>query len=159
MLRLAALLLALVPASAQAQSDLLDLSPNERAALGRELRAVLLAEPEIVARALAPSPYADEIAKDRAKLAAARSALFEGADFAFVVSDDCPSCAEALARLTALSDARALRFNTLTSENIPEAANALELDTPPFYIFPDAVYRGAMPDAVIARKLSALERR
>ena len=75
----------------------LDLTPAERVAFGAEVRALLLAEPEIVGRVLAPAQadpfegFSDEAAADTALLAELAGALVDDpADWAEGPSDGTP---------------------------------------------------------------------
>jgi hypothetical protein len=97
----------------------LDLTPAERAAFGAEVRALLLAEPEIVGRALAPAQadpfegFSDEAAADTALLADLAEALVaDPADWAEGPSDGTPLVAFLPAACSdcgaLLSDLRAL---------------------------------------------------
>ena len=108
-----ALLLAAGPAAAFEPGDM---TAAERAAFGAEVRALLLDEPEIVGRALAPGPsYAEEAARDSAMLDGLAGALYEDpADFtagpeegtalvAFLPTA-CDACAERLAQLRAWAE-------------------------------------------------------
>ncbi|EAQ03343.1 hypothetical protein OB2597_01947 [Pseudooceanicola batsensis HTCC2597] len=95
----------------------LDLSDDERAAFGQEVRAAILAFPEVVDRALTPPPagYADEAQADLARLAqeadlAEASARGIGADaprltIVFFESFPCTTCGAAWRDLVALAEA------------------------------------------------------
>jgi protein-disulfide isomerase len=108
---LALLLLAAAPAAA---FDPGDMTAAERAAFGAEVRALLLEEPEIVGRALAPGPsYAEEAARDSAMLDGLAGALYDDpADYTAGPEDGtplvaflpaaCDTCAETLAQLHAI---------------------------------------------------------
>lgn len=148
-----AALVALLTGAASAETDFRALTPDERAALRAELRAVLLAYPEIIERAQAPTPYAAEIAEDRAIIARHAEALFGAHDFAFIGSQD---HAEALEELEALSAAHGLSFARHRPGDLPELSAALDLAEPPFYIFETVVYRGTMPAVVLERELSRM---
>lgn len=139
-----------------AETDFRALSPEERAVLRSEIRAVLLSHPEIIDRAMNPSPYASEISKDLSTIAAFEKTLFDGADFALVVGSPCESCARAAEELKALSAKFGLSFKTLKIEAHPELAKALELDQPPFYILPETVLRGHLPPIVLEPYLKRL---
>ena len=106
-----ALLLAATPAAA---FDPGDMTAAERAAFGAEVRALLLEEPEIVGRALAPGPsYAEEAARDTAMLDGLAGALYddpadytagpaEGTPLVAFLPAACDACAETLAHLHAI---------------------------------------------------------
>lgn len=146
-----AALAALLAGAASAQTDFTSLTPEERAAFHGELRAVLLAHPEIVQNALAPAPYAGEIAKDKAIIARHSEALFGTHDFAFIGPPG-----DALEELAALGAEHGLSFARHRLSDLPALAAALDLTEPPFYIFRDVIYRGAMPAIVLERELSRM---
>jgi protein-disulfide isomerase len=103
-----ALTLAAGPAAA------LDLTEAERAAFRAEVRALLLEEPEIVARALSPAPsYAEEAARDTALLDRLAPKLFgddadyregpaDGAPLVAFLPPACEGCADLIEKLRAL---------------------------------------------------------
>ena len=151
MIRRTAALAALLAGAAGAETDFRALTGEERAAFRAELRAVLLAHPEIVQSALAPAPYADEIAKDEAIIARHSETLFGAHDFAFIGPPG-----DALEELAALSAEHGLSFARHRLGDLPALAAALELTEPPFYIFGDVIYRGTMPAIVLERELSRM---
>lgn len=117
----AALLAAALGLAGGAQAAGLDLTPEERAAFGAEVRALLLGEPDIVDRALgalSPAPdYADEIARDTALLDAERDALAadsgdwsegpeDGTPLVVFLPPACTECQPLLAELRALGARR-----------------------------------------------------
>jgi len=154
-----AALLLLAPHAGGAEG--LELSPSERAAFGAEIRALLLDEPEIVARALrAPDPYAADIASDLDLIAAHAVRLFDPAAGTVIgaatgpvrltVFTDTPVRAAAdLAPL--LADRPTLRILIRP----PDAGlmAALGLDITPAYILPDRMIRGDVPPALLTRYL------
>lgn len=139
-----------------AETDFRALSGGERLLLGAEVRAVLLAHPEIIERALAPSLYEDDIASDLALIRRHSDTLFDGHDLALFVDDSCTDCARAEAELEELSRARGLRVNILSPDDTPAIVKDLQIDTLPFYVLPDVMLRGAMPAQVLARFLEGL---
>ena len=94
----------------------LDLTEAERAAFGAEIRALLLEDPDIVGRALAPGPsYAEEAAEDAALLAELAPDLYhDPSDFAEGPPDGtplvaflppaCDACPDLLTELRALAE-------------------------------------------------------
>ncbi len=124
-------------------------------------------------RALAPpiSPtasdlYADEIAADRALLAAEAALLFdpaspgagpEGAPVAIALftGPDCEDCPGAVTELKAMAARLGVRVAVL-DVSLPENAalmDRLALDLLPSYAMPDRLIRGAMPAMVLERYL------
>jgi len=105
-------------------SDGLSLTAAQRDAFGREVRALLLDEPALVADALTPPApptsgaiYADAAGRDLDLIAGAAEALFTPSAFGFgaarpevtlalFVAPDCADCARALAGLTAAAASR-----------------------------------------------------
>lgn len=140
---------------------------DERAALGREIRALLLDQPALVAPAfgadmLPPNAtgYADEIEADRTLLADLAPQIFAypvaGPDnapkLALITAPDCDACTEMQAQLTDAAKAGQLALYTLPLDS--EAARALGLDTAPSYVFTDMVVRGDVPAAVLEKYLA-----
>ncbi|MEQ9257897.1 MAG: hypothetical protein RIG84_02230 [Roseovarius sp.] len=168
--RLPAALFALcVAAPALAQTDLRNMTPEERAIFGNEIREALLGVPELLPRHLARRApeaaelYADEIENDLARIAAQEAALFgaglpgfgpEGAAqrIALVTTPDCAACAEAEAELRSLARRFDLRVTLVTLT--PGLAESLDLDTAPSYVMPDRMLRGHIPPIVLERYLS-----
>ncbi len=153
-----ALALALCATQAMAETDFKALSEGERLLLGAEVRAVLLAHPEIVEKAMNPAPslYSEAIASDLAMIKAHREQLFGSADLALIVAPDCEGCARAQAELAALAAAFGLTVNTLDMGQVRNLEQAMQIDTLPFYVLPDMMLRGAMPSVVLERYLSEL---
>jgi len=156
-MRRIALALATLPLAAKA--DGLNLAPSERAAFGAEVRALLLDEPGIVARALrGPDPYAAEIASDLALIADHADRLFDpGAPhllgdtgpvaLAVFASQDSATAAE----LDDFARARGLRIALHPPAENADLMQALTLDTVPSYVFPGVMVRGAVPPVVLDR--------
>jgi protein-disulfide isomerase len=105
----------------------LDLSPDERAAFGAEVRALLLAEPQIVARGIGLFPvdpfggYAEEAARDAALLTDLAADLTEdrgdwaegpqdGVPLVAFLPPACSGCADLLADLRATAAASGARL-------------------------------------------------
>ncbi|MHA6324134.1 hypothetical protein [Roseivivax sp. CAU 1753] len=143
----------------------------ERAAFAAELRAALLADPEIVDRALnppAPSAadlYLDARNADLALIAADTDLLFgagptlgpAGAPvaLAFLTDPDCAACIAAQAELEALLTDRGARARIIDATTAPGRAlmDRLTLDALPSYVLPEMMVRGAMPSFVLGRYL------
>lgn len=120
-----------LPAGATAED--LELTPAERDAFGREVRALLLEEPEIVERALGmaatPPGYAEAIARDTALLDAEEEALAaDSGDWAEGPEDGTPlvvflppACPDCLALLGQLREMAAARGDTrLVVKDMPD---------------------------------------
>jgi hypothetical protein len=159
-MRLAFLLCALaLPATAQ--SDFARLTTAERIALGAEVRALLMAEPEIVGVAMAApdytaNTYQDEARADLDLLAALADQVLQGADIALFTAPDCIDCALALEELQTLSDTSDATFTHHTMSSIEGAALALKLGMTdaPFYVMSDRILRGQMPQIVLRKYLT-----
>lgn len=138
-----------------AQTDFTALTDAERAAFQAEIRALLLDEPQIVARALAaPSPFAEAVNSDLSAIARHAATLFaDGAALALVIAPDCPDCDRALQELRALADALGLSFRILDIKEHATLAADLELDTVPSYVLPRMMVRGHVPPVVLRRYL------
>lgn len=141
--------------AALADTDFTALTLQERAVLRAEIRALLLDEPEIVARALSgPSPYAEAVDRDLGVIERHADTLFAGgAAIAIFVAKDCPDCARALDELRTLTDGKGLTFTVLDIHENADLAAALELDATPSYVLPDKMVRGHVPPVVLERYL------
>jgi len=152
--------------TALAQSTL---SSAERAALGAEIRALLLDEPEIVEQALnPPSDYEEAASADRARLNALAPRLFApdqtgfgDADaalrIAFFTTEDCAECDQALDDLRGLAETHDLRVTLFAMDDSgPDAALAAELglEQAPSYVLPDMMMQGHIPPVVLERYLA-----
>jgi hypothetical protein len=156
-MRPVALALAALPLTAHAEG--LDLTASERAALGAGVRALLLDEPEIVARALrGPDRYAAEIESDLALIDARADRLFDPAA-AHLLGDTGPvamavftppggALAESLRRYARDNGLRIALHDPAQSAALMAA---LTLDTVPSYVFPTVMVRGDVPLAVLDR--------
>ena len=143
-----------------APAPALDLTPSARTALGEEVRALLLEEPEILERALNPpplDPYEDDRAADLARIAAHGAALFgewpASRIIAFFEGPDCADCPRARAELDAIAGARGWRV--LRHPIDSALARSMELPDAPFYVLNDMLIRGWMPAPVLDGYLSA----
>ena len=158
MIRPAAALLAVLAGGAQAQG--LDLTARERAAFRAEVRAFLMDEPALLRRALegasvASSEMSALAADDLATLQRLGPPLLDGADIALVTAADCPACDRAKAELSDLSRDYGATFtlHDRTEAAALALAQALEIDTVPFYVLPGMVVRGHVPPVVLRRYL------
>jgi hypothetical protein len=131
------LTLALVAAGG-AWAGALDLSPDERAAFGAEVRALLLEEPQLVARGIGLLPvdpfggYADEAARDTALLDEMAAALTDdpgdwsegpqdGVPLVAFLPAACTDCHDILAELRATAATQGARL-VVKDASDPEAA-------------------------------------
>lgn len=161
-MRIAAALVALL-LGAPLGAEGLRLDPLNRAALGAEIRAVLLSNPEILRRALdGPGMYDDDLDSDRATLAALQARLFGAhlpgfgdpaarAVMALLTGPDCPDCAAALAEAEALASTHPLRVTVVDVTAAADLLEALELDILPAYVFDGLIVRGHVPPVVLER--------
>ena len=167
-------LLAVMAAPAQSdpqagpQSDPV-FSAAERAALGAEIRAVLLDHPGIVDQALnPPSSYRQAVNADIDRLRTLAPHLFDPAQdgfgagnaarhIALFLRDDCEDCTRAVADLRAITQTHDLRVTLHhLDDNGPGAALAarLELTEAPSYVLPGMMLQGHIPPIVLERYLT-----
>ncbi|MEQ9239717.1 hypothetical protein [Roseovarius indicus] len=167
-LAFAACVTACLGGPSSAETDLLHLTPTERAILGQEIRAVLLTVPELLPLDR-PAPdaadlYAEAIDSDLARLKAHAEALFSRAlpgfgpadatrTIALFTKPGCEDCTRAETDLRALSERHDLRVTLLDMEENKALADALQLDMAPSYVFPDQMLRGHIPPVVLERYL------
>ncbi|WP_386167308.1 disulfide bond formation protein DsbA [Sulfitobacter pontiacus] len=144
-----------------AQTDFGALTHAERRALGEEVRALLLAEPELAAPAVAPRTYAAEAYQEKAQadlalIASLTDQVLAGAPIALFTGDDCADCDLALAELEAITDTYGISFTHHMMYDPASAALAAQLGMtdPPFYVMADRILRGHMPDIVLRRYLA-----
>ena len=144
-----------------AQTDFGALTHAERRALGEEVRALLLAEPELAAPAVAPRNYAAEAYQEKAQadlalISSLTDQVLAGAPIALFTGDDCADCDRALAELEAITDTYRTTFTHHMMSDSASAALAAELGMtdPPFYVMADRILRGNMPDIVLRRYLA-----
>jgi hypothetical protein len=137
-----------------------DLTPAEHAAFARELRDALLAEPEIVARALQkPNPvqsaYEQQVEDDLSLLKRLAPQILGDSDIALFIQTDCESCALAEKELRSLSETSGASFklHDLSDPQAAALAKELGLQEAPFYVLPRMVLRGQMPAVVLNRYL------
>ena len=144
-----------------AQTDFGALTHAERRALGEEVRALLLAEPELAAPAVAPRNYDAEAYQEKAQadlalIASLTDQVLAGAPIALFTGDDCADCGRALAELEAITDTYSIIFTHHMMSDPASAALAAQLGMtePPFYVMADRILRGHMPDIVLRRYLA-----
>ena len=144
-----------------AQTDFGALTHAERRALGEEVRALLLAEPELAAPAVAPRNYAAEAYQEKAQadlalISSLTDQVLAGAPIALFTGDDCADCGRALAELEAITDTYSIIFTHHMMSDPASAALAAQLGMtePPFYVMADRILRGHMPDIVLRRYLA-----
>lgn len=146
---------------AGAQTDFGAMTGAERQAFNAEMRAALMADPEIIAAALAPRNYAAEANQlaaedDRAMLDRLSAQVLNGADIALFVSSDCAECGAAKGELEAISKSYGKTFmlHDMSSADGAALATELGLTDAPFYVLPDMILRGHMPDIVLSKYLN-----
>ncbi len=144
-----------------AQTDFGALTHAERRALGEEVRALLLAEPELAAPAVAPRNYAAEAYQEKAQadlalISSLTDQVLAGAPIALFTGDDCADCDRAVAELKAITDTYNITFTHHMMSDPASAVLAAELGMtdPPFYVMADRILRGHMPDIVLRRYLA-----
>lgn len=142
------------------------LDPDSRAALGAEIRALLLDEPEILRRALdGPGMYDDDMAADRATLAGLHAELFAhglpgfGADsaavaIALLTGPGCAACTRAQDDLRALAETLPIRVYLVDTATAPHLLDVLGLDLLPAYVVGGTIIRGHVPPLAIERAVS-----
>lgn len=154
-----ALAIGLGALSAPASAEGLDLTPAQRAAFRAEIRALLLDEPQIVARALrGPDPYAEEIRSDLDLIGAHADRLFTSnlllgrtGPVAFAVFT--PPESPLRAALDDFATSRDLRIALHDPARSGTLMQALTLDSVPSYVFPEVMVRGDVPTVVLDRYL------
>lgn len=141
-------------------TDLMALTPAERAALGTEVRALLLAEPKIVEPALTPpSPATQEIRQeiedDQQLLHALAPDILAGRQIALFIGEECAECDRAVKELDELSKDYGAKFMLHDTNDAASAALAAKLGMTdlPFYVLPDMILRGHIPQVVLPRYL------
>ena len=144
-----------------AQTDFGALTHAERRALGEEVRALLLAEPELAAPAVAPRNYDAEAYEEKAQadlalIASLTDQVLAGAPIALFTGDDCADCDRAVAELKAITDTYNITFTHHMMSDPASAVLAAQLGMtdPPFYVMADRILRGHMPDIVLRRYLA-----
>ena len=165
---------ALIAAAGQGAASGMDMTEPQRRAFGAEVRAVLMAHPELAAPALAQSrsapgkaiaPYAENIRRDLDLIDRYASDLFGSglpgfgepgarAAVAFFTRPGCPDCAAAEADLRRLARDLGLRVTLRDITEQAALAAALGLDMAPSYVLPHMMLRGRMPAVVLERYLT-----
>ncbi len=153
--------LVLLAAPVAADTDIFSLTGAERRAFQAEVRALLLDEPEIVRKALAPPPYqggvyAEAAAADLDTLNTLKSQVLSGAKIALFVGEGCEDCARAIEELQVISETIGQEFilHDISDPAVAKVAATLEMDDLPFYVMSDRILRGWMPAMVLTRYLS-----
>ena len=156
-----ALVLCVATLPVVAQTDFGALTDAERMAFGTELRALLRAEPELVAAAVTPPNYAAEAYQEKAQadldlIASLTQQVLAGTRIALFTGDDCADCANALEALNTISNTYNVTFKHHVMSDPTSAALAEQLGMTdlPFYFMPDSILRGHMPDIVLRRYLT-----
>ena len=152
----------------QARADTPAFTPQDRAALGAEIRSLLLDEPGLVARALTtPSAYQAAVSDDIARLERLAPRLFDPGHegfgpatakwrIALFIAEDCADCDRAADDLRALAVSHDLRV-TLFRLSDPAAADlaaTLDLADMPAYVLPQMMLQGHIPPVVLERYLT-----
>ncbi len=155
----AIVLTALLPPGGFASAGPLWPTTQAQQAFERELRALLLEEPEIIGRILTQDPYADEKAADKAMLQAMSGALFDPTRagwgpagipvMVMLRAPECVPCQEAEHGLQDLAKSRGVRIGILDVTQEPALAQSLGMDTVPSYVFPQMMVRGDVPVFVL----------
>ncbi len=111
-----------------AQTDFGALTDAERLAFGTELRALLRAEPELVAAAVTPPNYAAEAYQEKAQadldlIASLTRQVLAGTQIALFTGEDCADCANALEELN--SNIRYIRRDVQASRYVRSGKRCL----------------------------------
>lgn len=156
--------LLLLPVHSLAETSFTTLTDKERRLLRAEIRATLLAHPELLR---GPSPgtapdYDAEVASDHALIKKHETALFSpdlpgaGSNTAaqrvtLFTRPGCAACDTAKAELLGFADTHDLRVYLIDTTENPTLAKSLGVDEVPFYVMPRMMLRGPMPAAVLER--------
>lgn len=145
-----------------AETDFRGLSMPERSALGHEIRQTLIAQPDLVLPAFAPTApgYKDAIDADLKMLADLADRIFaapiagdgDAPRLALVTTPDCAACVDFRALLTGWASQGRLRLYDLPLSSA--TAGALGLDTAPSFVFETLIVRGDVPPIVLEKYLS-----
>ncbi|SLN62059.1 hypothetical protein PEL8287_03372 [Roseovarius litorisediminis] len=158
-------------AQTMGQTSFSALTKDERAILHEQIRAVLLANPELAAPALGldlqsnPTPvdiFADAVENDLTRIRSHAQALFDPAlpgfgpvnaplTIALFIRANCPDCARAEADLRQLVQTHDLRVTLIDFDAHSALAHALELGMAPSYVLPEMLLRGHIPPIVLER--------
>ncbi len=146
----------------RAETDIFNLRPDERQILGRVIRDVLIATPELLHTdgPTVAAGYEAEVASDQALIRRHHATIFAEAlpgvgvetaqlKVAFLTSPACEGCLKAEQELLELSKLHDLRVYVIDMTQHPELEENLGVDTLPFYIMPRMMLRGAMPATVL----------
>jgi len=161
MIRALGVVITLSLAAPAAASELAEMTPAQRAAFEAELRAAILANGDVIAEVLAgPQPARSEmqqyIADDLSLLDRLAPTLLDGKDIALFTAEGCADCAEAAQELDDLAKTYEIDFNLhdLASPKAKAWAEDLGLSEAPFYVLPNMILRGHMPQVVLQKYLS-----
>lgn len=164
----AAAIAACLSVALQARADTPAFTPQDRAALGAEIRRLLLDEPELVTRALTPpSAYEQAVSDDIARLDRLAPRLFDPAHegfgpataerrIALFTAEDCADCDRAAADLRTMAEPHDLRVTLfrLSDQDAAALAAELELTDLPAYVLPRMMLQGHIPPVVLERYLT-----
>ena len=143
-----------------AAAEGLPLDPADRAAFGAEVRALLLDEPQIVARALTPAApaaaqMAERIEEDLSVLDRLGPPVLAGHDIALITGPDCADCAAAATDLEAMSKQYGTTFTQrdISDPAAAQLAEAMGVEDLPVYVLPRMILQGHIPTVVLTRYL------
>ena len=131
--------------------------PAARDAFETELRAAILANGDVIAKALAgPSQMQRHIQNDLSLLDRLAPDLLAGHPIAFFTAENCESCATAVKELTAITERYGITFiqHDLSHPQPARWAAALGLTNAPFYVLPEMILNGHMPPVALEKHLS-----
>lgn len=150
-----------------AQTDIFNLRPDERQALGAAIRDVLIATPELLHTdgPTVTAGYAAEVASDNELIKRHHARIFDNAlpgagregaalKAAFLTDPNCAGCEKAEQELLELTERHDLRVYLIDMSQQPDLKESLGVDILPFYVMPRMMLRGAMPAAVLDQYFS-----
>ena len=131
--------------------------PTARDAFETELRAAVLANGDVIAKALAgPTQMQRHIQNDLLLLDRLAPDLLAGHPIALFTAEDCETCATAAHELTAITKRYGITFiqHDLSHPQPARWATALGLTDAPFYVLPEMILNGHMPPIVLEKHLT-----
>ncbi|MFG6567191.1 disulfide bond formation protein DsbA [Sulfitobacter sp. 1A13679] len=131
--------------------------PSARDAFETELRAAILANGDVIAKALAgPTQMQRHIQNDLSLLEQLAPDLLGGHPIALFTAEDCETCAAAAKELTAVTKRYGITFiqHDLSHPQPARWAATLELIDAPFYVLPEMILNGYMPPIVLEKHLT-----
>ncbi|MFG6516539.1 disulfide bond formation protein DsbA [Sulfitobacter sp. 1A13496] len=131
--------------------------PSARDAFETELRAAVLANGDVIAKALAgPTQMQQHIQNDLSLLEQLAPDLLAGHPIALFTAKDCETCAPAVHELTAITNRYGTTFiqHDLSHPQPARWAAALGLTDAPFYVLPEMILNGHMPPIVLEKHLT-----